>query len=51
MSDEYKRDKIIRKVGDSVGVIFNKEERELYDINVNDAVSIAVKKKKGETQE
>ncbi len=42
------RDKIIRKIGDSVGVIFNKEERSLYDLNVNDIVNIKLKKKDGE---
>jgi len=38
------RDKIIRKIGDSVGVIFNKEERTLYDLNVNDKIKIKVTK-------
>lgn len=43
------RDKIIRKIGDSVGIIFNKEERMLYDININDNVTIKLKKKKEES--
>ncbi len=42
------RDKIIRKIGDSVGVIFNKEERTLYDLNINDNVKIKLEKKKKE---
>ena len=44
------RDKIIRKIGDSVGVIFNKEERHLYNLNVNDNVKITLEKKKKEEQ-
>jgi len=40
-----KRDKIIRKIGDSVGIIFNKEERTIYDLKINDNVFIQVEKK------
>ena len=43
-----KRDKILRKIGDSIGIIFNKEEKSLYDLCVNDNVSIELKKKKPE---
>ena len=38
------RDKIIRRIGDSVGIIFNKEERIIANISVNDSVNIILKK-------
>ena len=39
-----KRDKIIRRIGDSVGIIFNKEERMLANLNINDHVNVVIKK-------
>lgn len=44
MANDISREKILRKLGDSVGVIFNKEERILYGLNVGDAVKVSVKK-------
>ncbi len=42
--------KIIRKIGNSVGIIFNKEEQRISDIEVNDIVDlsdmIVIKKKR-----
>ena len=38
------RDKIIRKVGDSIGIIFNKEEKKIANLNVGDNVNIIIKK-------
>lgn len=34
--------KIVKKVGDSIGIIFNKEEREVYNLNVDDIIEIDV---------
>ena len=34
------RDKIIRKIGDSIGIIFNKEEKKLFNLNIGDSVNI-----------
>lgn len=44
------RDKIIRKIGDSVGVIFNKEEQTIFDLNVNDKIKIKLEKKEEQTK-
>lgn len=41
------RTKIVKRIGDSAGVIFNREERALYDIGVGDIVEIIIKKVKG----
>lgn len=41
---DNKRDKIIRKIGTSIGIIFNKEEQRMFDIKVNDTVKIAIEK-------
>ena len=38
------RDKIIRRIGDSKGVIFNTEECNIYDLNVGDKVTINIQK-------
>jgi len=38
------RAKIIRRIGDSIGIILNKEERKLFDLSVGDTVNINVKK-------
>jgi len=40
------RVKIIRRIGDSIGVIFNKEEQKLFNLSVGDTVDIKVKKLK-----
>lgn len=37
------RDKIMKKIGDSVGLIFNKEEQHLYDLFVGKDVSVTIK--------
>ncbi len=37
-----KRSKILRRIGDSVGVIFNKEEQKLFDLNVGAQVEISI---------
>ena len=36
--------KILRKIGDSTGVIFNKEERLIHDLKKDDIVEIIVNK-------
>lgn len=38
------RDKIIRKIGDSIGIIFNKEEKKLFKLNIGDSVNIILTK-------
>jgi antitoxin component of MazEF toxin-antitoxin module len=38
------RSKTIKKIGDSAGVIFNREERKMFNINVGDIVEVTVKK-------
>lgn len=43
-----KRDKIIRRIGDSVGIIFNKEECLLANIKVSDQVNVSITKLKRE---
>ena len=40
------RDKIVRRIGDSVGVIFNKEEQKLFNLNIGDSVNVIIKKLK-----
>lgn len=45
-----KRDKIIRKLGDSVGIIFNREEQDLYKLKVGDNVSVKLIKYKGDDE-
>ena len=37
------RRKIIRRIGDSVGVIFNKEEQNLFNIQQGTVVEVTVK--------
>lgn len=36
--------KIIKKLGSSVGIIFNKEEQKIEDLKVDDQVEIEIKK-------
>jgi len=36
--------KIIRRIGDSSGIIFNREERNIYDFNINDVIEVVIKK-------
>lgn len=36
--------KIIKKLGSSVGIIFNKEEQKIEDLKVNDQIEIEIKK-------
>jgi hypothetical protein len=38
--------KIIRKVGDSTGIIFNKEERQIYNLGVGKILEITFKEVK-----
>lgn len=38
------RIKFIKRVGDSMGIILNKEEQRLFGININDKVSFTLKK-------
>jgi hypothetical protein len=40
----YSREKIIRKIGDSSGIIFNREEREIYDLNIGEKIQIMIEK-------
>ena len=40
------RVKYIKRIGDSAGVIFNREEREIYDIGIGDMVEVMIKKNK-----
>jgi|AntAceMinimDraft_10_1070366.scaffolds.fasta_scaffold04845_11 hypothetical protein len=42
----YAREKIIRKIGDSSGIIFNREEREIYDLNIGEKIRIMIEKPK-----
>ncbi len=35
--------KIIRKIGDSVGIIFNKEEQRIYNLRKDRIVDISIK--------
>jgi hypothetical protein len=42
------RDKIIRRVGDSIGIIFNREEKNIYNLNVGDKIKIILKPLEGE---
>ena len=41
-----KRVKFLKKIGDSAGIIFNKEERLLGDFDVGDKVVINIRKVK-----
>ena len=41
--DLLDRAKVIKKIGDSVGLIFNKEEQKLYGLNVGKEVSVTLK--------
>ena len=34
--------KIIHKIGDSTGIIFNKEERKIYNLNKDKVVDIII---------
>ena len=36
--------KIVKRVGDSIGFIINKEERIIYDINPGDIIELTIKK-------
>jgi len=45
-----KMKKIIRKVGDSKGIIFNKEECEVYNINIGDVFDLEICKTKPSIQ-
>lgn len=38
------RQKIIRKIGDSIGIILNKEEQKIADLKTGDVVYITIKK-------
>lgn len=35
--------KIIRKIGDSIGILLNKEEQKIFDIKTGDIVEITIK--------
>lgn len=35
--------KIIRKIGDSIGILLNKEEQKVFDIKTGDIVEITIK--------
>ena len=41
---EKTREKFIKKVGTSIGIIFNKEERNLFDLHVNDKILLTFSK-------
>jgi hypothetical protein len=41
---KIERQKIIRKIGDSVGIIYNREERELFGLDVGTRVHIVMEK-------
>ena len=43
--------KIVRKVGDSAGIIFNKEERAIHDIQVGSFVEVKLKNITKKTKE
>lgn len=36
--------KIIKQFGNSIGITFNKEEKEIYELNIDDIVNIEIKK-------
>ena len=38
------RQKIVRRIGDSVGIILNKEEQKIADLKIGDIVYITIKK-------
>ena len=38
------RAKIIRKIGDSIGIILNKEEPTLFELSIGDTVNVNIKK-------
>jgi len=40
--------KIIKKIGDSIGLIFDREERTIFDLEVGDIIDIEIKKVKEE---
>lgn len=40
------RDKVLRKIGDSVGLIFNKEEQNLCNLVVGEPVKVTLKQNK-----
>lgn len=43
--------KTIRKIGNSVGVIFNKEEQRIHNMKINEVIEFEIKKKvKDETK-
>jgi len=44
---KFSREKIVRRIGDSSGVIFNREERELYNLNIGEKIKIMIEKSKG----
>jgi len=41
---KMKREKIVRKIGDSLGIILNSEERKIHDIKKGDQVKIIIEK-------
>jgi len=46
-----RREKIIRRVGDSMGIIYNKEEQKILTLKIGDTVDVDIKKVKiGDTQ-
>jgi len=48
--DLLNRDKVIKKIGDSVGLIFNKEEQKLYGLTVGKEVSVTLKSLGGQNK-
>lgn len=45
------REKFMKKIGDSIGIIFNKEERNLYDLFVGKKVLVSLKDKDPDKKE
>jgi len=42
--------KIVRKIGDSLGIIFNREERKIYDIRIDKILDLSLKDIKKEVK-
>lgn len=40
----YNMKKVIKKIGNSVGIIFNKEEQKIHDLKVEIIVDVELKK-------
>ena len=38
--------KIIKRIGDSIGIIINRDESKIYDLKVNDVVEVTIIKTK-----